>query len=105
MDDAAANNATNQPVTLNNGAALDAAVFYNAAPAYTATPTTAIPPDKHLLSSGLKLDTEIFSKGNINIWLMKTQSTPPLPPTHPKLIPSTLIPKILDPLTLISHIN
>ena len=44
MNDAAANNATDQSVTLNNGAALDAAVFSNADPAYTATSTTAIPP-------------------------------------------------------------
>ena len=37
--------------------------------------------------------------------LIRKQSTPPMPPTHPTLIPPTLPPKMLSPLTLIPHIH
>ena len=55
-------NTTNQPVTINNETNPHAAIF-SASLAVTAS---AIAPDVHFLSSGLKLDTDIFSKGNIN---------------------------------------
>ena len=70
INDNAANDASKRPVTLNNSATLDAAVFvtaYTVASDVAATAATAtIVPDSYLLSSGLKLDTELFSKGNIN---------------------------------------
>ena len=67
MNDDAANNATNQPVTLENEDTPGFAVFAAANPAATAAAVdaTTIAPDSHFLSHGIKLDTELFSKGNI----------------------------------------
>ena len=72
MNDDAADDATDWPVTLENESTPDAAVFAAAAPAATSAAASAadtaaftIAPDSHFLSSGLKLDTEIFSKWNI----------------------------------------
>ena len=39
------------------------------------------------------------------MWLIRTQSKPPLTHTHPELITSMLPPKILAPLTPIHHIH
>ena len=64
MNNYAANNATNQYVTLDNEATPDIAVLSDA-PAATATAASDIVPDAHFLSLGLKLDNELFSKGNI----------------------------------------
>ena len=50
-----ANDATNLPVTLENESTPGAAIS-------TVAATTAITPDAHFLSSGLKLDTDIFLK-------------------------------------------
>ena len=57
MNDDNAKKTTNQPVTLKNEATPDAAFFAAA---------IVISPYAHLLSSGLKLDTELFSKKYIN---------------------------------------
>ena len=57
MNDDNENKTTNQPVTLKNEATPDAAFFAAA---------IVISPYAHLLSSGLKLDTELFSKKYIN---------------------------------------
>ena len=57
-----ANGANDQLVTLYNEATPNAAVFAATAPAVAAS---VIAPDAHFLSSGLKLDTELFLKGNI----------------------------------------
>ena len=62
MNDDSVNDAIDRPVTLDNEATPDAIFFVVAAPAVTAA---AIAPDAHFVSSGLKLDTEIFSKRNI----------------------------------------
>ena len=51
MNDNSANDATNQPVTLDNKATPDAAIF--------------VPAIARFLSSDIKLGIEIFSKGNI----------------------------------------
>ena len=59
-------NATNWPVTLDNEATPYADVFPTANPAVTDSSASDISPDAHLLSPGLKMDTEIFSKDNIN---------------------------------------
>ena len=74
MNEYAANDNTNQPATLKNEATLDANIFSTtasgtasaAASAAAASAANTIAPDTHFLSSGLKKDTEIFSKGNIN---------------------------------------
>ena len=60
------NDATNWPITLENESNSDAAVFATTATNTTASATSGIAPDAHFLSSGLKLDTGIFLKGNIN---------------------------------------
>ena len=65
MNDDAANNATNQPISLKNDAIQYASVFNVATPSDTAAAST-IALDAYFLSSRLKLDNEIFSKGNIN---------------------------------------
>ena len=65
MNENTTNDDTNQPITLNNEVTLDAAVFAAAASSTTAA-AFAIAPDAHFLSSGLKLDTELVLKGNIN---------------------------------------
>ena len=72
MNNDAANDTTGQPVTLNNESNPDTGVFSVA--------TSAIVPDSHLLSSGIKLDTELFSKGNTNNMADKdTIDTTPVP--------------------------
>ena len=66
MNRNAAKGATNRPITLNNESNLDNSVFSDTAPDATAVvAATDISPDAHLLPSGIKLDTQIFSKGNI----------------------------------------
>ena len=66
MNRNAAKGATNRPITLNNESTLDNSVFSDTAPDATAVvAATDISPDAHLLPSGIKLDTQIFSKGNI----------------------------------------
>ena len=60
MNDDSAKKATNQPVTLGKKVTPIAV-----APAATAA-TCAIAPDAHLISSGLKIDTELFLKGSTN---------------------------------------
>ena len=65
INDEAANNTTDWPITLNNEATPDTTIFYFAAPTVTAVATTAtataISPDAHFPSSGIKVDTELFS--------------------------------------------
>ena len=67
MNDDAANNTTNLPITLYNEDAPGSAVFAAADPAATvaAVDASTIAPDSHFLSHGLKLDTELFFKENI----------------------------------------
>ena len=60
MNNKNANNDTDQPVTLVNEANSDAAVFAAGAPAAT---SVNISPGAHLVSSGIKLNNEIFLKG------------------------------------------
>ena len=56
-----ANDVTDQPVTLDNEATPYATVFFSASPVATsASAVSDIAPDAHLLSLGIKLDTEIF---------------------------------------------
>ena len=62
INNGAANKTTNQPVTLYNEATLDTAIFASATPAAA----SSVAPYDHFLSSGLKLDTKLFSQGNIN---------------------------------------
>ena len=69
MNDNSVNESNNQPITLNNEATPDASVFSVTAPSVTVIATAAIEdafiaPGTHFLSSGIKLDTELFSKGN-----------------------------------------
>ena len=64
-----ANDAIDQPITLENEYTPDTAIFAAAAPVANAADDAATPtiaPDAHFLSSGLKLYTELFSKGKIN---------------------------------------
>ena len=81
MNNNAANEATNQTSTLDHEATIDAIFFASVAPAATATAVVStISPDDHFLSSGLKMDTEIFSKGSINIMANRdTIDTTPSP--------------------------
>ena len=70
MNNNAVNDPTNQPVNLNAEYTPDTTTFTAAAAAPTgsaptAATTSAIAPDDYLPSSGLKMDTELFSKGNI----------------------------------------
>ena len=83
MNDAAANDTTDWPINLNNEATPYNAVFTPATPAVTAaTAAAAISPDAHFISSGIKLDTELFLKGNINNMADKdTIDTTPDPDT------------------------
>ena len=62
MNNNSAKNATNLFVTLNKKYTPDAAFF---TPSATAIAVASISSDAHFLSSWLKLDTKIFSKGNI----------------------------------------
>ena len=79
-------NYTNQPVTLDNESTLDAAAFSDAAPATSA----AIALDAHFISSGIKLDIEIFPKGNIKKMVDKeTTDTTPAPESHDADTPDT----------------
>ena len=64
MNNKNANNSTNQPVNLDNESTPDVAIFTAATAA--AASASAIVPDARFLSSGPKLDTELFSKGKIN---------------------------------------
>ena len=64
MNNNAADDATNQPITLENESTPDATVFAAADPAATAAATSAIAPDAYFLPPGIKLDTEIFLKEN-----------------------------------------
>ena len=69
MNDYACNKATDRPVSLNNEATPEAAVFAGAAPASTdatATAATTIFPDAHIPPSGGKLHTKPFSPVNMN---------------------------------------
>ena len=76
MNNDAVNNTNNQHVAPDNEATPYAADFSAAAPVATA----AISPYAHFLSSGLKLDTELFSKGSINNMAYKdTINTTPVP--------------------------
>ena len=64
-----ANDAIDQPITLENEYTPDTSIFAAAAPVANAADDAATPtiaPDAHFLSSGLKLYTELFSKGKIN---------------------------------------
>ena len=66
----AANIATNQTATLENEATPDVTIFFAAYSVTTpaaAVAISAIDPDPHFLLSGLKLDTDLFLKGTINI--------------------------------------
>ena len=76
MNDNSAKDATNLPVILDNGATPYSAVF--------AAATSAIATDAHFLSSGLKLDTELFSKGTIKNMADKDtiDTTPDPTPLH-----------------------
>ena len=65
MNDESVKKKFDQSVTLDNEATPDSAVLVAAAPAATTTATSDIAPDEHFLSWGLKLYTELFSKGNI----------------------------------------
>ena len=77
MNGDTANGATNRLVTLDNEATPDDDGFTAAAPAASAS---AIDPDAHFLSSGLKLDIEIFLKENIkNMADKDTIGTNPAP--------------------------
>ena len=60
MNDDATDYATNLPVTLDNEATQYDAVFAFATPAATTVAAVTIFPNTHLLSSGIKLDTELF---------------------------------------------
>ena len=72
MNNDTVNTATNQPVTINNDATPDSDFF--------AANDANIAPDAYFLSSGIKLDTEIFSKGDINNMADKyTINTTPVP--------------------------
>ena len=69
MNDATANDATDWPITLDNEYTPEDAVFDAATTTATSASTTAsaadasnISPAAHFLSSGLKLDTELFLK-------------------------------------------
>ena len=78
MNNGTANDATNQNVNLNNESTPYATIFAAASPATTTA--AAIAPDAHFLSLGLKLDTEIFLKGNTNNMADKdTIETTPVP--------------------------
>ena len=82
MNNYATNDATKQPLTFDNESNSDSSVFAPTAPAVTASAASAavIYPDDHFLSSGIKLDTEMFSKGNINKMADKyTIGTTPAP--------------------------
>ena len=80
MNDNAVKKAINQPFTLNNEATPDATIFAAAAPNATSASTSVIYPDAQFLSPGLKLDTELFSKGNIqNMDNKNTIDTNPSP--------------------------
>ena len=101
MNNDAVNNTNNQHVAPDNEATPYAADFSAAAPVATA----AISPYAHFLSSGLKLDTELFSKGSINNMAYKDTIDITAALMHPNMIPPTLPPKILAPLTPINHIH
>ena len=63
INDNTANDATERPATLENEATPDTAILSATATATTSAAAAAayvISPDAHFLSSGLKLDTEIF---------------------------------------------
>ena len=83
MNGDATNNSTNQPVTLDNEVTLynkvtlDAAVFATVAP--VATSASTISPDAHFLPSGLKMETGLFSNGDIKNMADKDviDTTPP----------------------------
>ena len=67
MNNKTANNATNWPITLDNESTPDSTVFDATAPASTTSAAAAaISPDSDFLLSGLKLNTDLFKKGNIN---------------------------------------
>ena len=105
MNNDAANSAIGKSVNINNESNTDVEVFSaDAATTISAASASAINPDAHFLSSGLKLDNKIFSEGRIKTWFIRIQSTPPLPPTHLTLIPPTLPPEILAPMNPILHI-
>ena len=75
------NDAPNQPVNLDNGDTPYAAIFATTTPpAATAAAAYNIAHYAHFLSFGLKLDTEVFSKGNIkNMYDKETFDTKPVP--------------------------
>ena len=83
MNNNAANVAIKWPVNLDTESTPDSTIFATAATAsIDAADGTAsnIYPDAHILSSGLKLYTEIFSNGNINNMADKdTVDTTPAP--------------------------
>ena len=66
MNDDALNDSTNWPISPDNEATLDAAIFSASIVTATVSNVSDIAPDAHFLSSGLKLDTALFSKGGIN---------------------------------------
>ena len=91
MNDATANNATNQPVNQENEATPDVAVFMAANNAATAAATAAasaisnISHDAYLLASGLRLETELFLKGNTKNMADKYTINTTAPPDTPDL--------------------
>ena len=60
MTDDDADNTNNQPITLGNEATPDSYVFDAAATLASAASASVNAPDTNFLSSGIKLDTEIF---------------------------------------------
>ena len=66
MNDDDADNTNNQPINLGNKATPDSSVFAAAATVASAASASANAPDTNSLSSGIKLDTEIFLKWSIN---------------------------------------
>ena len=61
-----AKDATDRPVNFNNEATPDAAILSDSPVSTTAaTITSDIALDAHFLSSGINLNTELFSKGNL----------------------------------------
>ena len=79
-------NATNQPVPLDNEVTPDVAVFSVADSAGTvaAAADSFIAPDAYFLSSGLKLDTELFLTGSINNMADKYKIYPTPGPNVPE---------------------
>ena len=76
MNDDDANDANDLPFTLNNEATVYSAIFVSANPVATSdavATASRIAPGAHFLSSGLKLGTEIFWKGTLITWMIRTQ--------------------------------